>query len=165
MAKNCLHHLFPHLITFAKKTSDTVQEVLSQAALEDLFHLPLSQQAYDEFLSLQDLCLNARQRIQEGEKDQWSYIWGSASFSTSKAYKVMIGSQPVLPHFSLIWNSSCQAKHKVFFWLLLHDRLNTRNLLRRKTFHLPSYNCATLQCNQEETLMHLFWSCPFAERC
>jgi hypothetical protein len=30
---------------------------------------------------------------------------------------------------------------------------------------LPSYNCATLQCNHEETLAHLFWSCPFAQQC
>ena len=94
--------------------------------------MPLSQQAYDEFLSLQDICLNANQRIQDGEKDKWSYIWGSETFSCSKAYKVMIGYQPVLPHFFWIWNSSCQSKHKIFFWLLLHDRLNTRNLLRRK---------------------------------
>jgi hypothetical protein len=53
----------------------------------------------------------------------------------------------------------------VFFWRLLHDRLNTRNLLRRKTFHLENYNCATLNCQQEETLQHLFWTCPFAAEC
>jgi hypothetical protein len=52
-----------------------------------------------------------------------------------------------------------------FFWLLLHDRLNTKNLLGRKQMHLTCYNCATLECNQEETLMHLFWECPFAQKC
>jgi hypothetical protein len=67
--------------------------------------------------------------------------------------------------FTWIWKSSCQPKHKFFFWLLLHDRLNIRNLLRRKNCHLPSFNCATLQCNQEETLAHIFWSCPFAQQC
>jgi hypothetical protein len=30
---------------------------------------------------------------------------------------------------------------------------------------LQSFSCATFQCNQEETLVHLFWSCPFAELC
>jgi hypothetical protein len=67
--------------------------------------------------------------------------------------------------FSWLWESACQAKHKFLFWLLMHDIVNTRNWLGRKNFVLPSYWCATLQCNQEETLVHLLWSCPFAEQC
>jgi hypothetical protein len=46
----------------------------------------------------------------------------------------------------------------------MHDRLNTKNLLGRKKIHLPSYNCATLLCDETETLIHLFWSCPFASQ-
>uniref|UniRef100_A0A452ZZW6 Uncharacterized protein n=1 Tax=Aegilops tauschii subsp. strangulata TaxID=200361 RepID=A0A452ZZW6_AEGTS len=49
----------------------------------------------------------------------------------------------------------------MFFWMLLHDRVNTRNLLRRKTFVLEEYNCAVLNCQQEETLHHLFWDVNF----
>ena len=52
-----------------------------------------------------------------------------------------------------------------FFWMVLHDRVNTRNLLRRKTFHLDTYNCAVMDCQQEETLFHLLWGCPFAAFC
>jgi hypothetical protein len=36
------------------------------------------------------------------------------------------------------------GKHKFFFWLLLRDRLNTKNLLRRKTNILEDYNCVFL---------------------
>jgi hypothetical protein len=77
----------------------------------------------------------------------------------------MIGSIPTPKIFTSIWESSCQAKHKFFFWLLLHDRLNTINLLRRKNFLLQSYQCVVRNCNEEETLVHLFWACPFAEQC
>ena len=77
----------------------------------------------------------------------------------------MMGVKIVPQQFNWIWNSSCQPKHKVFFWRLLHDRLNTRNLLRRKSFHLGNYNCAVNNCPQEETLQHLFWTCPFAAQC
>ena len=31
--------------------------------------------------------------------------------------------------------------------------------------HLQNYNCATIQCPEEETLYHLFWTCPFARQC
>jgi hypothetical protein len=44
----------------------------------------------------------------------------------------LVGVKIVTPHFSCISKICCQAKHKVFFWILLHDRLNIRNLLRRK---------------------------------
>jgi hypothetical protein len=100
--------------------------------------------------------------------NNFSLIHGATfggKFSTTDAYKCLIGVQHEPKFFTWIWKSSCQPKHKFFFWLLLHDRLNTRNLLRRKNCHLPSFNCATLQCNQEETLAHIFWSCPFAQQC
>lgn len=64
-----------------------------------------------------------------------------------------------------MWNSSCRGKHKFFFWLLLNDRLNKRNLLRRKTMHLGSYPCVLCNTNQEETLLHLFFDCSFGKWC
>ena len=103
--------------------------------------------------------------VQEGNSDSWSYIWGNAEFSSQKAYKAMIGFSPAPKIFSILWKSSCQAKHKFFFWLLLHDRLNTRNLLRRKNFVIQSYQCVIESCNEEETLVHLFWACSFAKKC
>jgi hypothetical protein len=133
--------------------------------LQDLFHLPLSQQAYAEFEQLEIFCGNAQSEAQHHLSDSWCYIWGFDNFSTTKAYKFLIGVQHAPKFFTWLWESSCQPKHKFFFWLLLHDRLNTRNLLKRKNCTLPSFNCATLQCNQEETLAHLFWSCPFAQQC
>ena len=69
------------------------------------------------------------------------------------------------PAFKWLWKSSCQNKHKVFFWLLLKDRLSTRNLLRRKTMVLDSYECELCNSRQEETLEHLFLRCPYAIAC
>jgi hypothetical protein len=162
---NCLHQTFPHLVTFAKFTDWTVEKVVHTEYLEDMFHLPLSQQAYEEFQSLESLCQRTLRTIHAGNKDTWTYIWGNAKFSSQDAYKAMIGYSPAPKIFSLIWKSSCQAKHKFFFWLLLHDRLNTRNLLRRKKLQLQSYQCAISNCDEEETLVHLFWACPFADQC
>jgi hypothetical protein len=117
--------------------------------LEDLFHLPLSQQAFHEFEQLEIICASTAQKIQEGNIDSWTYIWGNDSFSPKTAYKVLIGYQPTIPHFSWLWKTSCQARHKFFFWLLLLDRLNTRNLLKRKNFQLQNYKCDFPNCEDE----------------
>jgi hypothetical protein len=51
---------------------------------------------------------------------------------------------------------------RFFFWLLMNDRLSTRNIFRRKNMHLDSYNCVP---NLEETVTHFFLECPFAKNC
>src|SRR5438105_171899 len=71
----------------------------------------------------------------------------------------------VHPIFRKLWKCSCQPRHKVFFWLLLKDRLNTRGLLRMKNMHLDSYACELCIWQEEETLEHLFLHCGFAKRC
>jgi hypothetical protein len=53
---------------------------------------------------------------------------------------------------------------RFFFWLL-HDKLNTRNQLRRKNMELDSYSCDNCILQREETLYHLFLRCSFAQIC
>jgi hypothetical protein len=79
-----------------------------------------------------------------------------------KAYTHLIGTRHVHPTFHWLWKSAAQKKHKVFFWLLLKDRLSTRNILKRKNRALPSYDCVLCPLQSEETLEHLFLNCPFA---
>ena len=87
---------------------------------------------------MEDMCISKRQSEYLDALDTWSYIWGNEFYSSIKAYKVLIGHKQTPPHFSWIWKSSCQPKNKVFFWMLLHDRVNTRNLLRGKTLNWKS---------------------------
>lgn len=69
------------------------------------------------------------------------------------------------PVYKWLWKSSCQNKHKVFFWLLIKDRLSTRELLRRNHMELPDYSCVLCTASVEESLTHLFLECPFAIQC
>lgn len=64
-----------------------------------------------------------------------------------------------------MWKSCCKSRKKFFFWLVLRDRINTRNLLRRKNIHLDDYNCVWCDRGCEEALMHLFFECPFSQGC
>jgi hypothetical protein len=58
-------------------------------------------------------------------------------------------------------------KIKVFGWLLLMDRVNTRDLLDRK--HCAplgaSISCSSCQENARETREHLFFDCDFSKGC
>ena len=95
----------------------------------------------------------------------WHYTWGNSNFTAAKVYRVMIGHRPVHPIFQWIWSSRCQMKHKVFFWLLLQDRLSTRVLLRRRTMELDNYSFDHCILQKLETVTHLFLRCNFAKAC
>jgi len=83
--------------------------------IDDLFHLPLSTQAHQEFLELEKITDGYNQLERPRNSDSWTYIWGNDNFSSAKAYKAMVGINPSPPHFKWIWKTSCQPKHKVFF--------------------------------------------------
>jgi hypothetical protein len=76
-----------------------------------------------------------------------------------------MGQTQVHSIYKHLWKSKCQPKHKVFYWLWLKNRLNTRNMLRRKNMILESYSCENCLWQREETLYHLFLRCNFAKAC
>lgn len=49
--------------------------------------------------------------------------------------------------FTWIWKSKCTMQWKVFLWLLLADRLNTRNMLRRRHYRITDDDYSFLLCN------------------
>lgn len=93
------------------------------------------------------------------------FSWGNSCFSAAKIYKTLVGHRPVHPTFLWIWNSKCQMKYKVFFWLLLRDRLSTRDLLQRRGMELESYTCDLCILQRTETTAHRFLRCNFARSC
>lgn len=56
-------------------------------------------------------------------------------------------------------------KHKVFFWLVLNDRVNTTGLLKRRNMFLEAYDCELCILQKKENLEHLFLNCVFARKC
>ena len=152
----------PELFSLVKDKYFTVQQVCQTSAVHDLFHLPLSEEAYQQFIQLSVTIQSLE--LQEGS-DSWTYIWGSNIFTSKRAYIHLSGTRQVHPGFSWLWKTCCQNKRKFFFWLLLKDRLSTRELLRRKRMVLDDYNCVLCHPSVEETLLHLFLACPFSQPC
>jgi hypothetical protein len=99
------------------------------------------------------------------ENDKWIYNWGSSIFASAKVYKILVGHSGIHPTYKWLWKSNCQPKHKVFFWLLINDKLSTRNILKRKNMHLDSYNCVLCSLLTEETMSHVFVDRSFARMC
>lgn len=153
---------YPQLSSFCINIDITLQKVLELPNMEDMFHLPLSSQAYQQFQHLQAQLQDTGQLT---ERDKWGYPWNSNNFSVMKMYKALLGPSTCHMIFKLLWKSAAQLRYKFFFWLLLYDRIKTRNLLKRKSMYLEDYNCAICHDKTEETLMHLFWDCNFALEC
>jgi hypothetical protein len=109
----CLDQQFPHLVTFAKDVDITVSRAVLHRNYQDLFYLPLSQEAFNEFMEFEIICGQAELCIGSHEPDTWTYIWRSNEFSVTKAYQGLAGVQPCPPQFKWIWDNCCQQKHKV----------------------------------------------------
>ena len=147
---------------FQEKRQITFSQGYFQTPLHGLFHLPLSPQAHAQLLLLQG---DLNEVVLNASSDTWSYIWNSEVFSVKRAYRHLSGHCHPHPAFKWTWKSSCQRKHKVFFWLILKDRVSTRDLLKRKNMVLEDYNCILCNTSTAETLTHLFLHCPFATQC
>jgi hypothetical protein len=155
-----LNQSSPRLYSFAKQENATVKSIISVADFHDNLFLPLSEEAYEEFC---ELSVYLQYMEISEEKDKWSYIWGSVEYSCRKASKHLSGSSEVHSAFGWIWRSAGQMKHKVFYWLLLQNRLNTRSMLRRRHMILDSYVCEQCLRQVDELNMHLFFRCSFTK--
>jgi hypothetical protein len=127
----------------------------------DMFDLPLSNIAFEEYHNLKQL-LNLH--LQDSTNDSWHYHWVS-SYSVSKACATLMQSVHPPLAFQWTWKTCCQKKHKVFSWLLLKDRLSTKDILFRINFFLSDNSC--IMCNDHviKSRDHLFFHYKFAREC
>jgi hypothetical protein len=153
---------FPELFSFAKNENITFRLAVSSDDFTSNLNLPLSVEAHQQLLLLQDII--SRREI-FGGNDLWKYSWGTSHFSTAKAYRVLKVGPSAHPVYQWIWKSKCQMKHKVFFWLILKDRVSTRDLLRRREMNLDSYSSDMCILQRPETGVHLFLRCNFSKAC
>jgi hypothetical protein len=77
--------------------------------------------------------------IPEEARDTLTYMWGKFYLCNQKNYHHPFQNIHPPKPFIWIWDSSCANKLRVFAWLLLMDRLNVKNILRRK-----STSCKTM---------------------
>ena len=103
--------------------------MLSISNLREAFHLPLSVQAHEELRALQQDVSSVT--LSEG-KDVWICTWGAQLFKTTDYYKFFFREVNAHAAFGWLWKAKSVPKIKVFGWLLLMDRLNTRDMMQRR---------------------------------
>lgn len=155
---------YPRLYSYALDNNLSAAEVFAlhdQDFLPSIFHLPLSRLAYEELSQLQFLL--SSNPITD-QKDVWTYRWGE-KYSSSKFYALIHQHLAVPAVYHWLWKSSCIMKTKVFAWLLLSDRLNTKNLLLRRNWKVTEdYSCVLCPTQSHEDRLHLFFGCTFSQR-
>jgi hypothetical protein len=116
---------FPRILSFVLDGNMSAAKFYGHENLTDLFHLPLSVQAYAELIELQSL-LQSNPVTSEG--DSWNFCWDPV-YTAAKFYNHIHAHIQVPVVYKWLWKSSYTMRIKCFTWLLLSDRLNTRDLL------------------------------------
>jgi hypothetical protein len=151
---------YPRLLSFAKNDKINMLEAIGFEDLYDLFHLPLSIEAHQEFRSL---LLDLNGLSNSDLNDVWHFNESDVFFSTKKVYRALIGNHEVAKPILDIWKTCNIPRQKFFAWLLMNNRLNTKDLMRRKNFFVQFNECVLCDSCPEETLMHLFFECSFSQ--
>jgi hypothetical protein len=61
-----------------------------------------------------------------------------------------------------IWKTCNLPIQKFFACLLLHNRLNTKEMITRKDFYVEFEDCILCDTYPEETTVHLIFECSFS---
>jgi hypothetical protein len=111
--------------------------------------------------ALNQIVFQAQENQQD--RDMWTYIWGTTKYVSNKFYTLNFASIVTPVPFKWIWKSKVSKKIKIFIWLLFRDRINSRNLLRRKNYKIDGddYSCVLCNLNIEELFYHLIFQYPF----
>ena len=158
-----LQSRFSRLFSYVKDPWVTVYEVFQSQDMINMFHLPLSAQAYQELLTVQDLMASCRR--EEEQTDTWFWQGTCNAFKPKLFYSFMHSNMSFNPLLLWIWKSSCTMKIKVFAWMLIMDRLNTKDMVERRHWHLDDgVNCLLCPLRTRETRNHLFFECNFSVR-
>jgi hypothetical protein len=152
--------LYPHLHSYAKNENITLNQAINEESLYNLFHLPLSVIAHQELHDLQD---DLNDLSTTNQNDTWNLRTSNKNFSTKKIYRASIGDHDKLAALTDIWKTCNLPRQKFFAWLLLHRRLNTKDLMLRKNFGVQYKECILCDIDDEETIMQLFFECCFSQ--
>jgi hypothetical protein len=146
-----LKDTWPRLHPLCKDEGISIKQALLVLEASDLFHLLLSEEALLQFHLFQALLLDLEPAM---GMDTWKVFGNAVTTNFSCVYSSLVDFGGTIYALKWIWQGCCQQKHKVFFWLKVHERVNTREMLQRKNFVWISIAalCVTMMSWNLETI-------------
>lgn len=156
----------PRAFSFASEEDISVKQFLAASSLSMVFHTPHSPQAFEEVHQIQANTSWVVLSPHSQGHDRWTYTWGSETYTAAQFYRFFFRENEAHKSYKWLWKSKCTMKIKVFGWLLLSDRLNTKKHANEETLQYPrGSNYVPCHDHTEETLEHMFFQCSFNTRC
>jgi hypothetical protein len=153
------------LHSFSLNDDISVADFVDEQDLGVHFQLPLSIEAHTKLLQVHHIIND--DTVDRHTSDKWEFAWGKSMYKSKDYYNFCFKDVVVPDYLQRIWKSKCIMKHKVFAWLMLVDRINTRDMLRRRrNMDIGSvFSCMLCDTGLDETRNHLFFCCPFSSSC
>jgi hypothetical protein len=155
---------FPRLFSYVLNEDMSVAEMSLVRDLRSCFSLPLLVEAYAEFQEVSQLIVDHPTTMTA--PDQRVFVWGIQvyCFQILQLF-ICTTTARTLPSM-LFGDPDLYLNCEFFLGVLMHDRLNTRELMIRKNWHLDSRPSCVL-CDEAsiESNNHLFFDCHFAKQC
>jgi hypothetical protein len=153
---NSLRHQFPDLYEISNDQDMSVAQA-ARSRWNLSFRRWLTVDLQEQMRELRNiLCTVALS--EEMDKPIWQ-CEKNGKFSVKSVYK-NICSNGVDRSFKHLWKAKIPLKIKIWLWLIWHNAIATKdNMLRRGW----SGNTRCQFCNENESILHLFFSCPAAK--
>lgn len=93
-------------------------------------------------------------------------LWNCTSdgeYSAAFAYRILDGIGLEKWEFRDIWNYPLPSLTRIFSFLLLKDKLLTREVMIRRNFNCQTGTCSLCDRGHLESELHLFFQCPYAK--
>ncbi|VFQ75853.1 unnamed protein product [Cuscuta campestris] len=111
-----------------------------------------------DYTPKQDTCYYWRRMVKVRAEFEGMRINGE--YTPEEGYQWLLGQPPKAEWASVVWNRLTIPKHQFNMWLILKNRLQTRQRLSK----FINVDTKCLLCNNgAEDINHLFWECPFSK--
>ena len=150
---------FPALLSHWKKDDQTVAEIF-RSGLHHVLTARLSDVALGELEQLTSI-MAAWELADTPDQRSSPFADSSGKLHTSALYKMMRSTQNTKsPLATFIWRDRAPPRVQFFSWLLVQERIQSREHLKRK--HVVTDAVCEVCNHAEETAAHIIFHCAFA---